>query len=50
MAKEAKEVAEEVPKLDTPDPYAWILKGIDLGYGPPSSYKVEVAVSKNGEG
>ena len=29
---EAKEVAEEVPKPDTPDPYAWISKGIDLGY------------------
>ena len=33
MVEEAKEIAEEVPKPDTPDPYAWILKGIDLGYG-----------------
>jgi len=33
VVEEAKEIAEEVPKPDTPDPYAWILKGIDLGYG-----------------
>ncbi|EDR05719.1 uncharacterized protein LACBIDRAFT_236989 [Laccaria bicolor S238N-H82] len=33
VVEEEKEVAEEVPKPDTPDPYAWILKGIDLGYG-----------------
>ena len=33
VVEEAKQIAEEVPKPDTPDPYAWILKGIDLGYG-----------------
>ena len=32
VVEEAKEIAEEVPKPDTPDPYAWILKGIDLDW------------------
>jgi len=33
VVEEAKEIAEEVLKPDMPDPYVWILKGIDLGYG-----------------
>lgn len=31
VVEEAKDDAEAVPKPDTPDPYPWILKGIDLG-------------------
>lgn len=27
MIEEAKEIAQEVPKPDTPDPFAWILEG-----------------------
>jgi putative intracellular protease/amidase len=33
VVEEAKEISEEAPKPDTPDPCAWILTGIDLGYG-----------------
>ena len=34
LAKICKDALEAVPKFDTPDPYVWILEGIDLGYGP----------------
>ena len=27
VIEEAKEIAQEVPKPDTPDPFAWILEG-----------------------
>lgn len=33
VVEKAKETAEEVPRPDQPDPYAWMLEGVDLGDG-----------------